>query len=436
MLTSFSFAQDATSTDNVSNDAQASDVKNEDANEAPQSAGKIKDLQFEGLTRTSEKWLMSMFGGFIGCPLQYFNPAQLEGGLKAIDVFREIKIDLIKENEDDENSDVVVKVTVKEKWSLFGAIFGWGDDAGFVGSFAFVDMNAFGRKNMFMAMGNFGADIQEGNFMYMKPPMSQKKPGLIVNANVSNNTPYYSTFDDDKIAKKEMLKTGCSISIMGFCPAFMYTAGLGYSYMGWFHDNIKNLHVNTLSLTLSKGYDKSNDWFPLPRNVAVSGKFDLDWARYAKPMGEITFNGTVALPIKNYPRMLFKLSAFGGFTFARPITMQFNRDTVKSFIALNSWATDMIGSGRFSWETGLVKAKFMTMSIFASYEVVVGRDLQIDTESDDHLDVKGSNEAVWAMGPGAGVKIYFHEIPIPAMILGAFYNINLNKWQFGFSIGF
>lgn len=301
----------------------------------PAPMGFIRDIRFVGLVRTSRKWLMSMFGAFIGCPVQYFQEAQLRGGLEAIGVFRDVKIDLIKATAAPD-SDAIIVVTVKEAWSIFGAVYGWGDDAGFVGGFAFTDMNVFGRKNIFMLTGAFGADIQQGNMMFMKPPMGVKKPGFIINTEISNNTPYYSTFDDDEIVKKEMLKTGVGVSIFGFCPIFMYTAGFHYLYNGWFHDDIINLHVVSLDLTLSKGWDKKNEWFPITRNLGIGGKFDIDCARWGKPMGELTLSGIMTWDIKNYPRMLFRLSAKGGLTFERPITMQFNRDTVKSFIAINT----------------------------------------------------------------------------------------------------
>lgn len=404
------------------------------AQSAPPAMGVIKDIRFIGLVRTSKKWLMSMFGAFIGCPLPYFQKAQLEGGLRALDLFREINIDLIKESEDDA-SNAIILVTVKEKWSIFGAVFGWGDYSGFVGGVAYADMNLGGRKNILVATGNFGEHIQEGTFTCIKIPMGVKKPGLIVSANVSNNHPEYTDFDGDKIIRKQMLRTGVSLSVMGISPWFMYTLGWGYSYTGWYNEDTINLHVNTISASLSKGWDARSEWFPLPRSLGVGAKLDLDWARWALPMGELTANAIYSVSAGSYKRMFFQFGVWGGMTFERPITMQFNRDTVKSFIAQSPWATDMLLSGRASWETGLFRAKFLTMSLFASFEAIVGRDIKIDKSEAHHLDVLGDNSPVWAIGPGAGVKIYFHEISIPTMMMGAFYNINQNKWQFGFSVG-
>lgn len=428
----FIYSQDDNSTKETN--TTPSLVSEDPAATPPAPMGFIKDLRFKGLVRTSKKWLMSLFGAFIGCPVPYFQEAQLKGGLMAMGLFNDVAVDLIKET-DKPDSDAIIIVTVKEKWSLFGAVYGWGDDAGFVGGFAFTDMNAMGRHDIYMITGAFGADVQQGNFMYLRPPMGVKKPGFIVSADVSNNTPNYRTFDDDEVSKKEMLKTGCSLSVMGFCPAFMYTIGWGYSYTGWFHDDILNLHINTLSVMLSKGWDKNNEWFPISRGVGVGGEFNIDYARWCKPMGKLSANAVMTFPVYKYHRMLFRFTANGAITFDRPITMQLNRDSVKSFIAQSGWASDMFLSGRVSWETALFRAKFLNMSFFTSFEGIVGRDIRIDQGDGQRLDVRGDGTPKWAIGPGAGVKFYFHAIPIPIMMMGAFYNINQNTWQFGFSVG-
>ena len=72
-------------------------------------------------------------------------------------------------------------------------------------------------------------------------------------------------------------------------------------------------------------------------------------------------------------------------------------------------------------EGAVLRAKIMTLSLYASYQVIAAEDYDGTT--------------AFCHGPGGGLKLYLQKINFPACSLGVYYNVPRGYVQFGASIG-
>lgn len=423
------------------------------------SKGVIRNIDFIGLKRTKKTWLLEndSIHKYIGMYISNFEKNELETTLHDIGLFSEIEIKLLRVLSSDPNAgyddeyderdyeeeltnedieaDATLRITVKEKWSLIPLPFIAGNNDGVLGGFVFMDTNAFGIHDTFMAMG-MGSEVRQmAMVMYMRGAKSPTKPGFMVNANFSNHMPDFSDFKDNEIASIYMLKAGAVGSLVGKIPGGVgYSVGLGYNFTGFYNSRYDAMHVNSLKLSLSKSWNKWNGWFMESSGLGASLSVGLDWGNLDHVEGEASAHANFMFN-PHYPRMTFNFSLSGAMSFNRPIVNILGKNSVGSQIVHNDFATDRALNAKFTWETGLVRIKFMTLSLFASYEFFMSANVKFDKSTQDPLDIASRNKFEWTSGPGVGIKIYINQITMPALMVGYFHNVNQNKPRFGFSVG-
>lgn len=419
--------------------------------------GNITDIKFVGLKRTKLDYLMSRadIKKYIGSPVDYFNKDELITTLHEIGLFtdecsaeiKRIPKELVEgyddeyEEEDyndelsDQNADATLIITVKEKWSLIPIPFIAGNNDGILGGAAFMDMNAFGRQYMFVAAGVFSANMQLGAIMLTQPVRSPRIPGFMVNARFSNNMPRFSTYEDDKIYEVDMLKASCGLSLQGLIPGKVkYTVGANFRYTRHWRDGVDDAFNNNLNLGISRKWTTWNGWFLLSSGLSFGGSVGLDWARPQNILGSVSGAANYQFS-PGYKRMTIDIALKGEMGFNQPITESLGKGNVGISIMHGDFRTDRAASAKVTWETGLVKIKFMTLSLFASYEFLLTGNVKLDRTTDFPLDIATRNKFLWASGPGIGVKIYLNQIAMPCLMVGYYHNVNQNKPRFGFSIG-
>lgn len=414
-------------------------------------AGNITDIKFVGLKRTKLDYLLSRddIKQYIGLPIDYFDKSTLETTLQEIGLFSEIDIDVRRiaheavEGYDDEytddyedeysdkNADAILVVTVKEKWSLIPVPFIAGNNDGIMGGAAFMDMNAFGRQWQFVTAGVFGEKMQMGVAMLRKPAGSVKKPGFMVNARFFNNINRYATFEDDTIYKVDTIKVGMGVALLGLIPGkISYQLGLGYQWLRYWRD-IDDTHTVNFNLTLARQWSRWNGWFLLSSGLSVTGSVATDWIN---PLGSASARANFQFS-PGYERMAIDLSVAGAMEFNQPINSLLNKNSVGSYLVSKEFTSDRMLRARAEWETGIVRIKFMTLSIFASYEFLMTANVKLDRSTSDPIDVASRNKFLWTQGPGVGIKLYLKQLAMPCLSAGFYYNINQNQPRFGFSLG-
>lgn len=417
--------------------------------------GNITDIKFIGLRRTKPDYLLSRddIKCYLGTPIEYFNKDTLITTLHEIGLFTEDDIDvevrripkeaLIPYDDEydesdyddeltDSDADATLIITVKEKWSIIPVPFIAGNNDGILGGAAFMDMNAFGRQQQFIAAGVFGEKMQMGVAMFRQSARSPTKPGFMVNARFFNNINRYATFEDDTIYKVDTIKVGAGAALLGVTPGKVnYSVGLGYRYVRYWRD-IDDTHTLDVNLSIGRTWTRWNGWFLLSSGLSARGSLASDFS--SALLGSVSGAANFQFS-PGYDRMTIDLSVAGAMEFNRPINDLLGKASVGSSLISNKFTSDRMANAKITWETGVVRVKFMTLSIFASYEFLMTANVKLDRTTSDPIDIATRNKFLWTSGPGVGIKLYLKQLAVPCLSAGFYYNVNQMQPRFGFSIG-
>lgn len=378
----------------------------------------ISKIEIVGLKRTKESFVQNVLKDFVGADAFEVDLNDVETKLQEQGLFSEIAAQIVLSSDS-----ATLLVTVKEKLSFLVVPFVMGSNDGVMGGLGAMDMNAFGMKNMALATGVFSKTMQMGMLLWSKPALDARHPGFMANAMVNHRSKEYATFDDDTICEYDMLPVSGSISLRGIITRFLdYSVGALYKYIHYFDDdgdNLGDMHLGFLSASLSASKKEWTGFFMNTSSAAVSAEIGCDFASPVKAMGEVSLRANWQFKI--IPRMKIDLSFAGCMAMNKPIAARPDKGSAGSSVLYSGFVTDKIASLKILYEAALFKAKFLTLSLYASYEAVIAADF------DDSF--------VWSMGPGAGAKVYLNRIALPALAGGVAYDIKHNHFNFVISLG-
>lgn len=378
---------------------------------------KVSEVRFEGLKKTKESYVQKLLEKYTGMEEENVDIKEIETLLQAQGLFSEINVSLSSEG--DETPHTVIVVKVKEKITFLPLPFASYSSDGFMGGFMLMNMNAFGKKYTLVGGGVFSPSVQTGMLAFAKPAVDIRHPGLSFYTSLSRKNLKFLDFAGNTVMENKYFTAAADLSVSEkLLPFFTCSIGSHFDMADVLEtDDYPALYHWAGTMSFSLQNVDWNGWYLISQSANLRG--ELGWSSDEKLIGGCSFKGELQIPF--VPRIRGILSGSGAFTYNQNEVFWLSKSSGGSSILDSKFRTDFIAGTSFTVETALLKRKFGTVSLYGSYEYVIAHDFDDTFKS--------------ASGPGFGGKLYLQQVAFPAVVMGAAYNINRNKWQYVISVG-
>lgn len=378
---------------------------------------KVSEVRFEGLKKTKESYVQKLLEKYAGMEEENVDIKEIETLLQAQGLFSEINVSLSSEG--DETPHTVIVVKVKEKITFLPLPFASYSSDGFMGGFMLMNMNAFGKKYTLVGGGVFSPSVQTGMLAFSKPAVDIRHPGLSFYTSLSRKNLKFLDFAGNTVMDNKYFTAAADLSVSEkLLPFFTCSIGSHFDMADVLEtDDYPALYQWAGTMSFSLQNVDWNGWYLISQSANLRG--ELGWSSDEKLIGGCSFKGELQIPF--VPRIRGILSGSGAFTYNKNEVFWLSKSSGGSSILDSKFRTDFIAGTSFTVETALLKRKFGTVSLYGSYEYVIAHDFDDTFKS--------------ASGPGFGGKLYLQQVAFPAVVMGAAYNINRNKWQYVISVG-
>ena len=378
---------------------------------------KVSEVRFEGLKKTKESYVQKLLEKYTGMEEENVDIKEIETLLQAQGLFSEINVSLSSEG--DETPHTVIVVKVKEKITFLPLPFASYSSDGFMGGFMLMNMNAFGKKYTLVGGGVFSPSVQTGMLAFSKPAVDIRHPGLSFYTSLSRKNLKFLDFAGNTVMDNKYFTAAADLSVSEkLLPFFTCSIGSHFDMADVLEtDDYPALYQWAGTMSFSLQNVDWNGWYLISQSANLRG--ELGWSSDEKLIGGCSFKGELQIPF--VPRIRGILSGSGAFTYNQNEVFWLSKSSGGSSILDSKFRTDFIAGTSFTVEIALLKRKFGTVSLYGSYEYVIAHDFDDTFKS--------------ASGPGFGGKLYLQQVAFPAVVMGAAYNINRNKWQYVISVG-
>lgn len=376
----------------------------------------IKSIEIHGLKRTKESYIMESLKQFKGMEANEGAAKGVEAVLNAQGLFSEVSAKVI-----DDGKDAKIVATVKEKVSLLPIPIAGGSSNGWMAGLMLMDMNAFGRHDIFTGGFIYGSEMQFAMLSFTKLPRGILRPGFSVSGGfVNGDDKDFSDFYDNTFATDDMITAfGNVMLILPLSRHFSISLGPDYKYCHFDNHTWDASHVLMGLGAVNWRMGSRGDWFPIESSLSLQGKAGGDLEDGAKAVQEAQFRGHFQFPITGRSRA--DIGFRGILQHDMPYPMQAGKRDIGSSIVRSDFHSDRYGAARLLYEMGIVRGKYAMLSFYGQFEAAAAKD----TDS----------SFVWCTGPGAGLLLYLNRVIFPAIMGGVSYNINQNVFQGSFSVG-
>jgi hypothetical protein len=324
----------------------------------------------------------------------------------------------------DGTSGKVLTAEVKEKWALFPLPLVFISSGGTSFGGFLVDTNAFGLNDKIFAGGLYNTDGWMLGGSYMHTPVSLKMPGWNIAAffnrqereDTDQNAHVFRRFNMDSLRISTGLIFPISNIISGSLQVSYQTITLKEHTDTLRAPDTGRQSVGTsVALTARK---TSWDGYLLSEE-SVSAQYAYTIGIDASSFHSINLAGI-------YQKSLvpgFRLNLRSGIVYDPdvPVFSESSPDTAGVNILPSSFSAAHYAGGSAGFEKYLFQISAGTLSILASYQAVFSQG-PILGDQFDH-------------GVAASLSFYLSKLAIPAVGVGAAYNVAADYWQGSFSIG-
>lgn len=370
----------------------------------------IETIEISGLKKTKESYVQNILKKYIGKDSSKLELKNVETDLQAEGIFSEVNATV---------QEKTLVVQVKEKITFLPLPFASYSSDGLMGGFMLMNMNAFGKKNNIIAGGVVKKNMYNGMVMFSKPAVDINHPGISTFFSVVYKENDITDFYKDTVYEADSFMIRGSLTLEEKISSF-FKVSLDSSYSLaniWDHDEDPVVNMWLFGAKLSFSDVNWNGWYLLSNSLNLRSSIGFDYD--GNFIQEYYAGGELNIPF--VPRLRGVLKAAGTMNFNKNILFQATRGDVGSTILYSKFRTERIAASSFMLEGSIFKKKVATVAVYGSYECAVVKD------ADD--------SAVFAHGPGAGLRVYMQQVAFPAVVVGASYNIPLNAWQYVISIG-
>jgi hypothetical protein len=379
---------------------------------------RITALSITGLNRTRLSTAEQPLRKFIGLSADQVNPDDVRAAILATGILEPIEVEIEGQ---------VLAVTVREKWTIFPVPVFMASSDGIMGGLAFFDANAFGLNDSFFIAGIYHSDGWVATAGYFHTSSGGRIPGWNAMAIFSREERFDRNQRNEDLRRFELdaISFGAGLNFPLLKDTDLFSASVQASFNekilrdSFYTFNSPNEGLRLFGFGGDLSVRKNNwDGYFLSQEMAslrYSYRTTLEGFSYHS----IQFRGT-------WERSLipgFRMSLRTGLLYEPEAPVLFESSPSAAQVAILPRAFSAKNYAGLS--AGLEKYIFQipvgTLSISAAYQLVYSHG-SILGNSVDH-------------GPVGMLTFYLNRLAIPAVGLGAAYNVKENYLQGSFSLG-
>lgn len=318
----------------------------------------------------------------------------------------------------------ILKIEVREKWSIFPLPIVAVNSGGTSGGGFFVDTNAFGLNDKFIAGGLFGSGGWTAMLMYINTPDRERFPGWNVRG-------IYSRQDREDADQKEAVFRSFPLDSLSV------VSGISYPFLELFSASLK---VSFNQRIIREGGNPPEDGGEELRAVGINPDVSVshsDWDGYflSRQSASLGYDYMIGIDSPNFRSLSFRgtyekslipgfrAAIHSGIIFApgTPVLFESPPSAAQVNILPPAFSARHYGGISAGLEKYLLKTSFGLLSILASYQLVYSWGPVLKDQ--------------WDHGIAGALSFYMSRLAIPALGLGIAYNVAADYLQGYFNIG-
>ncbi|MDR2618457.1 MAG: hypothetical protein LBC62_06265 [Treponema sp.] len=388
---------------------------------AAQEAGppRITEVSVTGLKRTKQWVAEKPLQKFIGIETAALDPQEVRAAVLAEGILEPLEVDIVEEE-----GGWVLRVTVREKWSIFPLPIIKGDSGGWSFGGFFMDNNAFGMNDKFFAGGTYGSKAWLVAGGYMHTPMVTNMPGWGLSFSFSRQERRDTDPNalDLRVFNLDSIRGGGSLNFK-LNDYLALSSGVSYSNKMLKDSeqavNAPEESAQFLELSAGASFRRSSwDGFFLSEERVQTG---YSWtAGFGAPSWH-RISLMAGWEKSIVPGFRFVLKGGGAWAPEIPVLGESSPNEAQVNILPSSFVARHFAGASLGLEKHLFKFGFGSLSLFASWQAIWTEGSVLDARFDH--------------GPAGGVSLYLSKIAIPALAVGAAYNAAADYFQLSFSLG-
>ncbi len=384
--------------------------------------GKIQRIEVSGLRRTQNSVVQALLRSYRGEPASTFDPNAVAARLLETGIFEDIQVEL---RPDLGNGDYTLAVSVREKWTIIPVpIFAASSD-GITAGAALIDANALGLNHKLFLLGLWIPDGWLSGLAYSTGSESSKKIGFSTSLFYSRQERKLVDPEDRDLrrfsADDFSTEAGMGIPLTG---PLRLTVALG------FHDlSVTETIFNPTDslpqaesgryLNLKAGLSaRSSRWdgvFLSENTVSLRYTYHLLGQLYQDV--SLGFQAQIA----SLPGLRFSLRGTQLYGFDVPLALESPVAEAGISILPSNYRAAIVSAGSLNAEARLFSLRWGVISALLGYQGALTQGLLTPWR--------------WDQGPTAGLRLYVARLAIPAVDMGAAYNLSTGLFRATFGVG-
>ena len=384
----------------------------------------VSGIQFDGLKRTKESYLLSVLEKYVGVPGKNIDLNSVKITLEELGLFSEAEVSLKR----DENGKTLLFIKVKEKFSFLPIpFFMYSTSTGFMGGAFVMDTNAFGIRDNYIVGGIFSKTIQMGLMAYARPSRDARHPGFSVDASFTHRDNDEKDLYNRKILEYNIMRGSLHASINSrLTEHFLVFAGLRYDYAHLdvdkdyreYENEFRSFHAFSPNIGWNLSFSELNDWFLSAKSLKVNS--DMTFLTSGKISESVSLKLSIQQPLPVIRlRVLTQYAIYWSNNL--PLALRPSQRVVGTTIMPDKFHGTKMAGINAGLEVGIFKTNFVAFSAYGLFEQFAGEDFD--------------SSLVMNFGYSAGLKMYLKKFAFPAISVGISHNLMQNDIKFAMTVG-
>jgi len=380
----------------------------------------ITRVSVEGLRRTKPGVTERLLRQFIGTPAADLDQAAVIAVLLDTGIFEDIQIET---REDTDTDGTLMAVTLKEKWSFIPLPVFVAASDGITAGAAVIDANAFGLNDKIFSVGLILPAGWMTSIAYVNVPDTETSLKWSVSAFFSRQDKTVVNELDEDIRRYgyDALAGSFEVGVPVWGPWQFSVAGLfkerGVRDIGEALAAPEAARVLGVQPGLSA---RSTEWdgvFLSERSFSLD--YTWNYGLINDSYQSVKAAGVYEQPL--FPGFKLGARAAGVYEADAPVVFEEAPSTVGITILPSSFSAPILAGGSLALEGRLIQFPFGTLSALLAWQTAWSDGPLLGSRFDQ--------------GPAGGIRLYVAKVAVPAVDIGAAYNLETGLFRATFGIG-
>lgn len=381
----------------------------------------ITAVRVEGLKRTRPAMVRRLLAEFEGVDAATLDKERVALVLLDTGLFEDVRVDA---NAEDGSGGRALQVTVSEKWSVIPVPAFAATADGITAGAAVIDANAFGLADTLVAVGLVLPTGWMASAAYVDSSADARSPRLSYSAYVSRQD---RRVQDERSA--ELARWASSELDLSFSAEFPLLRGAGLSAGIAFRERAAEAADGSAFSPPPPGRAVAGKAGAFYRSTSWDGVFISEASAYLQASWSYGLEGA-SWPAAEFrsrwelpfvPGFRARLSAAGIWAPDSPAVFESDPFAAGTALLPGRFAAASLAGAEAGLELRALKLPFGSVSALASYQAAAARGSRVGD--------------VLAYGPAAGLRLYIAKVAVPAVDVGAAWNLATGIPRFSFGIG-